>query len=111
MAKKVASKPSKKSRKPVEQPPTLVQCLLQIPKDKADALIPHLGIALDCGSASVRRKRDMIEVETVLDVEAIGDIVEKGVSVLVTKRISIAPVPSELFSDLDEWIREVEGSK
>ena len=108
MATKAKRRVGGKSPELREAPPIIVRCTLQVPRDKADALLPHLGIAMDCGGAIVRRKRNVVEVETDLDVRTIADIVEKGVPVLVTQRIQIKPIAKEtLIDDAAAWFRHV----
>jgi hypothetical protein len=101
---KAGGKPPKQS----ESPPVIVRCILQLPRDKADALLPHLGIAIDCGGAEIRRRGKVVEVETDLEIGRIADIVEMGVPVLVTKRLKIRPIAKEsLIHDAAAWFRHV----
>jgi hypothetical protein len=88
--------------------PILVRCLLRLPKRKADRVLPHLGLAFGCGGAVLRRKGSQVEVESVLEIRTVGAIVEKGVPVLVTERIPVAPVPpDELVANAAAWFRHV----
>jgi hypothetical protein len=104
MAKKANRRASGKTEKPI-----LVHCRLRVPRDKADALLPHLGIAFDCGGAVVRKTKTFVEIEADLEIRTVGDIVEKGVPVLVTERIPVAPVPAkELIADAAAWFRKIE---
>jgi hypothetical protein len=50
-----------------------------------------------------------VEVEVDLEIRTVGDIVEKGVPVLVTRRIPVAPVPAgELIADAAAWFKQIE---
>jgi hypothetical protein len=92
-----------------EWEPILVHCRLQVPRDKADTLLPHLGIALDCGGAVIRKTRTFVEVETDLEIRTVGDIVAKGVPVLVTRRIPVEPLPARnLVTDAAAWFKQIE---
>jgi hypothetical protein len=109
MVKKANRKASIKTKVSLEPKPILVHCRLRVPRDKADALLPHLGIAFDCGGAVVRKTKTFVEVETDLEIRTVGDIVEKGVPVLVIERIPVAPVPAkELAADAAAWFKQIE---
>jgi hypothetical protein len=88
--------------------PILVHCLLRVPRDEADSVLPRLGLAFGCGGAVMRKTRTIVEVEADLEIRTVGDIVEKGVPVLVTKRIPVAPVPAnELIADAAAWFKQI----
>jgi hypothetical protein len=95
MVKKAGRKATIKTKLSSEPKPILVHCRLRIPRHKADALMPHLGIAFDCGNAVVRKTKTFVVIEANLEIRTVGDIVEKGVPVLVTERITVAPVPAK----------------
>ena len=112
MVKKANRRASGKTEVSPEPKPILVHCRLRVPRDKADALLPHLGIAFDCGGAVVRKTKTFVEVEADLEIRTVGDIVEKGVPVLVTERIPVAPVPTkELIADAAAWFKQIEKLK
>ena len=109
MVKKAKRKASLKTNVSCEPEPILVHCRLRIPRDKADALLPRLGIAFDCGGPVIKKRKTFVEIETDLEIRTVGDIVEKGVPVLVTERIPVAPVPAkELIADAAAWFRQIE---
>jgi hypothetical protein len=106
MARKKGRRP-KPDRRAVDEP-MLVHCVLRIPNKEANHLLPQLGIAFDCGGAVLKRRRNVIEIEADVDVRTVADIVEKGVSVLVTERLRIAPIPKrELTRNASAWLRRV----
>jgi hypothetical protein len=112
MVKKANRKASIRTEASTEPEPILVHCRLRVPRDKADALLPHLGIAFDCGSAVIRKTRTFVEVEADLEIRTVGDIVAKGVPVLVTKRIPVEPLPAkELIADAAAWFKQIEKLK
>ena len=109
MVKKANHKASVKIEVSPEPKPILVHCRMRIPRDKADALLPRLGIAFDCGGSVVRKRKTFVEVEADLEIRTVGDIVGKGVPVLVTERIPVTPVPAkELIADAAAWFRQIE---
>jgi hypothetical protein len=109
MVKKANRKASSKTEVSAEPKPILVHCRLRVPRNKADALLPRLGIAFDCGGAVVKKTKSFVEVEADLEIRTVGDIVEKGVPVLVTRRIPVAPVPArELIADAAAWFKQIE---
>ena len=87
-----------RSRVPPGPEPILVRCVMRIPRDEANAVLPHLGVPLDCGGAVLKRTRSHVEVQADIEIGTVGAIVEKGVPVLVTKRIPVAPVPAKEFA-------------
>ena len=88
--------------------PTLVHCVLRIPNNQANELLPHLGIAFDCGGGVLKRRKNVVEIEADVDVRTVADIVGKGVPVLVTERLRIAPIPKhELTRNASAWLRRV----
>lgn len=98
-----------KTRASTELEPILVRCQMRVPRDKADALLPHLGIAFDCGGASIRKTRSFVEVEADLEIRTVGDIVAKGIPVLVTHRIPVEPLPAkDLITDAAAWLKQIE---
>jgi hypothetical protein len=98
---------AKSDRRAVDEP-MLVHCVLRIPNKAANQLLPQLGIAFDCGGAVLKRRRNAIEIEADVDVRTVADIVEKGVSVLVTERLRITPIPRrELTKNASAWLRRV----
>jgi hypothetical protein len=105
--KKGRSRRAEPDRQRVAEP-MLVHCVLRIPKKEAAELLPQLGIALDCGEAVLKRRRDVVEIEADVDVRTVADIVGRGVPVLVTERLRIAPIPRrELARDANAWLRRV----
>jgi hypothetical protein len=109
MVKKASRKASARTKASTEPEPILVHCELRVPRDKADALLPHLGIAFDCGSAVIKNTRNFVEVEADLEIRTVGDIVAKGVPVLVTRRIPVEPLPAkDLVKDAAAWIKQIE---
>jgi hypothetical protein len=112
MVKRANRKASVKKEVSHEPKPILVHCRLRVPRDEADALLPRLGIAFDCGGAVVRKTKTFVEVEADLEIRTVGDIVEKGVPVLVTERIPVTPVPAkELIADAATWFKQIEKLK
>jgi len=94
-------------RRAVDEP-MLVHCVVRIPTKEANDLLPQLGIAFDCGGAVLKRRRNLVEIEADLDIRTVADIVAKGVPVLVTERLSIAPIPKrELTRNASAWLRRV----
>lgn len=111
MVKEANRKPSRK-RASTEPGPILVRCRLQVPREKADALLPTLGIAFDCGGAAIRKTRTFVEVEVDLEIRTVGEIVAKGVPVLVTDRIPVQPLPArDLVTDAAAWFKQIERLK
>jgi hypothetical protein len=112
MVKKANRRASGKAKVSSEPKPILVHCRLRVARDKADALLPRLGIAFDCGGAVVRKTKTHVEVEADLEIRTVADIVEQGVPVLVTERIPVSPVPAkELITDAAAWFKQIEKLK
>lgn len=94
-----ASSPKNPSPGPTEAAAIRFNCILQIPKEKADKLLPHLGIALDCGSAIIKRRGRSVEVETTLDPHAMAAIADKDIPIIVTKFAAAKPISKDMLID------------
>lgn len=109
MVKEKNRRGSGDKRSPSEPEPILVHCELRVPRDKAEALLPYLGIAFGCGGAEMRKTKSFIEVEADLEIRTVGDIVAKGIPVLVTRRIPMEPLPAKsLTTDAAAWLKQIE---
>src|SRR5688500_12604488 len=112
MVRKKKPSPGQKSESPHETEPILVHCVFRMSAKEADALLPLLPIAFDCGSASIRRTRTHVEVQADLEIRTVGAIVEHGIPVLVTERLPVEPVsPDELIDDAATWFRQIERQR
>ena len=91
-----------------EHEPVLVRCTLEVPKRLAKD-VGSLGLAFGCGGARAKQsRRGDVQIEAVVDIATVAEIVGKGVPVLVTERVPIAPIPpNELTRDLDAWIAQI----
>lgn len=106
-------KPPGEKPEPRKQPePILVHCIFRLPKKEADAVLPLLPIAFDCGGAAMRRTRTYIEVQADLEIRTVGAIVERGIPVLVTERLPVEPIPADqLIDDAAAWFRQIERER
>lgn len=110
MARKKRRRPE--PDRPAGDEPMLVHCVLRIPSSQAGELLPQLGIAFDCGGATLKRKRNIIEIEADVDVRTVADIVAKGVPVLVTERVKIEPIRRhELTRNASSWLQHMSRLK
>jgi hypothetical protein len=81
---------------------------MKIPEADAPRIIPGLGLAFGCGGARARKRRGMFEIEAILELRELVGIVEKGVPVLVTKRIPVEPIPeAELMRSAEAWLEMI----
>ena len=88
--------------------PVLVRCVFRVPRAEADSVLPRLELAFGCGGAVRRTRKNVVEVEAELEIRKVGEIVGKGVPVLVTERIPVVPLPAEeLIRDADAWFEHV----
>ncbi len=88
--------------------PMLVRCTMKVPRRQAKQ-VGSLGLAFGCGGATAKTTRQGdVEIEAVVEIRTVAEIVAKGVPVLVTERIPIAPVPAEdITRDVEAWIAQV----
>ena len=87
--------------------PKLVRISLKVPK-RGEKMIGTLGLAFGCGGAVARRRARFIEIDAIVEVNAIAEIVAKGVPVLATERIAVEPLPArELAKSAKEWLTRV----
>lgn len=97
---------------PHEPEPILVHCRFRLPTKEADAVLPLLPIAFDCGGAAMRRTRTHVEVQADLEIRTVGAIVAHGIPVLVTKRLPVEPIPADqLIDDAAAWFEQIERQR
>lgn len=91
-----------------EAEPMLVRCSMKVPARRRKE-VGALGLAFGCGGATAKRSRQGdIQIEAVVEIEKVGEIVEKGIPVLVTERIPIRPIPAEeLTRDPEAWLAAI----
>ena len=91
-----------------ETEPMLVRCTLKLPARRKKE-VGMLGLAFGCGGATAERtKQGDLRIEAVIEIEKVGEIVEKGIPVMVTERIPIQPIPAkEIIRDAEAWLAAI----